>query len=470
MLVFISDLHLTDGSSGTTVGVQAFRKFRQDLSDMAYDASWRRTEGGGDAVYAPIARLDVVLLGDILDLIRSGKWAAGEDANTPTAERIRPWSSQRDVGFLQMVDDISRATLKENDDRLEVLRGISGGSITLPAAENGRPSDVGYEPTADGRVPVEVDIHYMVGNHDWFYCIDRPEYDPIRKAVVDAMGLSNAHDVPFPHDLEESTAIRVACEDHRVVARHGDIYDRFNFEEDRAASSLGDVIVVELLNKFAAAVEAALGNQLPDACIAGLSEVDNVRPITLVPVWVDGVLRDTCPSRELRDDVKDVWNDLVDEFLKVPFVRERDKRFRADDVDVLQAVLRLTQGFSFGALSGALGKLHELGFRKPKKHHEHAAEEQAITSLRARYAVYGHTHRAGITPLDVRQIPGMSVEQLYFNTGAWRRVHELVEMRPDEHEFVTYSVMTYVAFYKDDERNGRRFETWSGTLAVDPPA
>lgn len=34
-----------------------------------------------------------------------------------------------------------------------------------------------------------------------------------------------------------------------------------------------------------------------------------------------------------------------------------------------------------------------------------------------------------------------------------------------EQEFIGYHVMTYLAFFKDDERGGRPFESWSGALA-----
>ena len=30
--------------------------------------------------------------------------------------------------------------------------------------------------------------------------------------------------------------------------------------------------------------------------------------------------------------------------------------------------------------------------------------------------------------------------------------------------FAFYHVMTYLAFFREDERSGRPFETWSGTL------
>src|SRR5215813_4704232 len=43
-------------------------------------------------------------------------------------------------------------------------------------------------------------------------------------------------------------------------------------------------------------------------------------------------------------------------------------------------------------------------------------------------------------------------------------VHELAQFHPVEKQFVCYHVMTYLAFYKSDERKGRGFEVCSGAL------
>jgi len=36
---------------------------------------------------------------------------------------------------------------------------------------------------------------------------------------------------------------------------------------------------------------------------------------------------------------------------------------------------------------------------------------------------------------------------------------------PTEQKFVRYQTLTYLAFYKDNEREGRQFEVWSGAFA-----
>ena len=108
------------------------------------------------------------------------------------------------------------------------------------------------------------------------------------------MGLANRPDQPFPHDFTESDELLQAMRRHRVAARHGDLFDPFNFEGDRCASSLGDAVVIELVSRFAAEVETQLADELPATTVLGLREIDNIRPVLLVPVWIDGLLERTC--------------------------------------------------------------------------------------------------------------------------------------------------------------------------------
>ena len=41
------------------------------------------------------------------------------------------------------------------------------------------------------REPVSVRLHYMVGNHDWYYHLPGPAFEAIRQEIVEAFGLSN---------------------------------------------------------------------------------------------------------------------------------------------------------------------------------------------------------------------------------------------------------------------------------------
>lgn len=453
MLLIISDLHLTDGSSGQTIKPGAFRIFRERVCDLAYDASWRK-----DGKYKPIDRIDIVLLGDILDVIRSTAWLSGND---------RPWGNPRSQSFQKKVDSINKSILLHNHESLSILKDLHESSIiTVPVASSaGLPQPVSREPNAKGRVPVQVDIHYMVGNHDWFYHLPGTAYNTIRKSVVKAIGLTNSPNDPFPHNPNESSTLQQLYEEHSVFARHGDIYDRFNFEGDRDASSIGDAIVVELLNRFPQQVDDQTDRDLSIACRDGLKEIDNVRPLFMIPAWIHGLLSRTCPDPKLSKKVKQIWDDMVDDFLDLQFIRDRDSFFNPNDlVDQLEWALKLSKGVTLGGLSRVMTWWSEHFGGSHDDFYKNALHERDFKNRNARFIVYGHTHRHQIIPLDSSIGVSGLINQMYLNSGTWRAVHELAQFDRKQEEFMDYYVMTYLAFFKDDERGGRSFESWSGAL------
>ncbi|MBE7552460.1 MAG: hypothetical protein HS126_15430 [Anaerolineales bacterium] len=462
MLVIISDLHLTDGTSGETIKEGAFRVFRSRLRDMAYDASWRE-----DGSYKPIEELDILLLGDILDVIRSTQWLA---ARRGELGYVRPWDDPHSELFVNKIRDINAEILQRNSTSLAVLRTLNDGeTITIPpATDAGKPARVEWEPDTPGRVPVRVRLHYMVGNHDWFYHLPGPAYDAIRQSVVEAMGLSNPAQQPFPHDPAESPLLQAIYRQHRLFARHGDIFDAYNYEGDRNISSLGDAVVIDLLNRFSTEVMARLGEVLPQPCIDGLKEIDNVRPTLIAPVWVNAILQRTCKDQGHVRQVKQIWDNLVDEFIDLPFVRAHDSKTNPlDSVDKLEWVLKFSKGVSPQFASKVVTWIQDKLARGGSTSYQNGLAEAAFKDRTARYIVNGHTHHYEIVPLDsyYSNLRGKYIHQMYFNAGTWRQVHELAKANPLEQEFIGHHVMTYLAFFKDDERRGRPFEAWSGALA-----
>lgn len=445
MLVIISDLHLTDGTSGETIRAGAFRAFRESLRELAYDASWR-----SDKNYLPIDGIDLILLGDILDVIRSTRWCAAPAG-------VRPWGDQKDPRFAEMIARITEDVIRNNQQSLNILKSLHDSEImSLPPTG----PDGGVMVKAPHRVPVPVRIHYLVGNHDWFFHLKGPGHDDIRKMIVDAIGLENSPNTAFPHDPLESAVIEKLYRDHRVFARHGDIFDPSNYEHGRDASSLGDAIVVELLDKFGVVVRDRLASRLPPACDAGLKEIDNVRPLSIIPIWVDGLLSSTCNS-ELAHEIKGVWNDLVHDFLKLDFVKARP----------FGSSLLIKLGFELSSelpMSG-LGDVaawfgSKFGGDRGESFYPYALHEDGFLAGWARFIVYGHTHHYEIVPLQSLQQGSTITNQIYINSGTWRPVHELARFHPGQKHFVGYHVMTYLTFFKDDERKGRAFESWTGAL------
>lgn len=223
MLVFISDIHLTDGTSGETINSGAFKKFTLYLEDMAGTAKAKEIE--------------VVLLGDIFDVIRSDYWLNS---------KIRPWSKADEKdGEGEGLQDYTKAIVERicnnptNKDSMDYLKK--------------------FKETLD-KNGVAVKFTYIVGNHDWL--INR--YPETRTQIAEFLGMNN------PEQYERNPFLTEGFwEDYRTFARHGDIYDPFNFEGNRDASSLGDAIVIDLINRFPKAVENDIGAATdPDLNIA----------------------------------------------------------------------------------------------------------------------------------------------------------------------------------------------------------
>ena len=455
MLIIISDLHLTDGTSGDTIREDAFKIFCERLHDLAYAASCRKI--GKDETYEPVDAVYLLLLGDILDVIRSTKWLA---------DKVRPWDNNpQDKAFVRKVREITNEILNHNQKSLDIFRGFKERGITVRKVKDG---------TAGNNLTETVPVYtyYMVGNHDWFYHLPGTEYDKIRASIIEALGLRNDPADVFPHDPAESPAIQQMCTAHHVFARHGDIYDSANYEKpDRNRSSLGDAIVIELVDRFAHEARNLPKGQVPDPCLVGLREIDNVRPLDLIPAWVDGLLRRTCNPDEAKL-VRGVWNRVAKDFLKVPFVKRRHSS--------LKWGLILSERMSLVALGKivpwAKRVLTSLGGVLPlfnkflprlglsEDFYPYAFRERAFKDPGISYIAYGHTHRYEVVPLRAGAAEPPIPKLIYINSGTWRAVYELARHLPGNEEFVGYKVMTYVAFFKGDERKGRAFETWSGAL------
>ncbi len=454
MLVIISDLHLTDGTTGQSIAPDAFRKFREYVRDLAYAGSWR-SDGG----YRPVEAVDVVLLGDIVDLIRSTRWNEEQPGEPGFA---RPWDDPASPALAGKVATIADAILEKNAATCAILRSLSQDEpLTLPpASARGRPA-----PASVQRQPVTTRIHYLLGNHDWFLHLPGPEFEAIRRKITAAMGLANPPG-PYPHDPLTSPALTEIYGQHRLFARHGDIYDPFNYDKERGrlAASLGDAIVIDLYNRFPHEVRRRLAGDLSPAFLDGLDELGNVRPTLLVPVWINGLIARSNLSRAVGNEVKRVWNEIADMTLAQPFIREHDTRSPFDTVDLLQMTLQFAKLLSFHSAAEVVSWIQKRLWGGDISFAKFALQEEAFKTRSADYFVYGHTHHQEIVPLDITVQEDRVIEQVYFNSGTWHPLHEATIHNLRRQTFVQYKVMTYLAFFKDDERKGRRYETWTGAL------
>ena len=453
MLVIISDLHLLDNKVRTSIRNRAFRIFRQRLSDAAYDAS--RRSGGK---YVPIKKVDLVLLGDILDVIRSAKWPLREKSEKRDLKKcVRPWDDSESPEFINTVKDITAGILKTNEKGLETLRKLRKDGIDIPGQDGDKPSE-------SARITVPVNIYYMVGNHDWFYHLPGEAYDKIRRSIIQKLGLAHEDTGPFPYYQSENDKLNKLVEDHNAYIHHGDKYDNFNFSGNRDKSSFGDAVVVELVNSFYDLAHKDMADSLPAEFVKGLREIDNVRPLSMIPRWIESLIIEYDLNAQQTAIVHREWKRLIKNFTKSRFV----KSFKSSDAKVLRRVFFFSGLISFKKLVWIRSKLSWLLNMDTGEspNWENALNEKPIISAESRFVVYGHTHHPLIEVLDRRIIEGdlSPQSQVYINSGTWRQAHLPTKKKSLQLKFGGYKMMTYVTFFKGNEHRGQKYGTWTGNL------
>lgn len=451
MLIILSDIHLGDGSCGKSISSDAFYVFTERLDEMAMRASWRE-----DGSYRPIEAVNILLLGDILDPLHSTLWLDTEP-NTPAY--TRPWTDRSKPQYAAKLQQITRAIFDKNADALEALREVK---VEIPRMLK---NERNWRDNAD-LVEAQVKIYYMIGNHDWYYGIPGARFDEIRAEVVEALGLAQSS-APFPYTPEENAAIAAMLQEYSVYAIHGDRYDTFNFDptqQSRIHSALGDVFTVEMLNRFPIEVERQLPD-LPKKMIDNFRALSHVRPALATTLWVSSQIKHNNLLDNIQDQIKDLWEKMGDEFLALDVVREFDERFEFDSVDKLEMALRVSKIASFQTINDISLWLQEKVWGGTISYAKFALQEKAFKEQTARYIIYGHTHHHELKPLDTNETREKFGDQIYFNSGTWHTYYDLTVNKPYEQRFVPYQVVTYVIFYRNDERRGRQFETFSGTFS-----
>lgn len=476
MLVVISDLHLTDGTSGEIISDSAFRVFKNRLSDMAYDASWRRSsktcEKCSEALvcsdcYRPVDCADVLLLGDILDAIRSEKW-------NQLLDDVMPWTKPHSDSFYTAVDEIVSGILAFNESSLRILRGIGRNSdVVIPyqmrkASEISRMNDKIDYIASEKKAAVPINLYYMVGNHDWFFYIDDPRMIAITDKVIDALGLANEKGKPFPHRREECKAVEQTQDKHQVFAEHGDKFDSTNFQQQagRNDSSVGDVVVIKMLNKIPGAVGTYLqshpdnkySKQDIELLVKQLREIDNLRPYALAPAWIAHTKKQLVMKEPI---VNEAVSKAVQEVLVA---------FAANKLVAANWWLAAKMRFAAWLLRhfisiDTLGRL--LQRTSYVRDNMESYKDYAVTMAKnqeKKFFVMGHTHYAEVVPLRTYiDKEGVVNEKIYINTGTWRTVHL---QGIEGNYFISYKTMTIAGFFTPDERKGRAFEYWTGALAL----
>lgn len=449
MLIILSDLHLGDGTCGKSISADAFQVFAERLKEMAMRASWR-----ADGSYSPIEEINIILLGDILDPLNSTRWL---DTDFGNPDYTRPWTDQSAPNYVNKVAEITRAILEKNAKSIRSLKNLE---VTIPRNLN---TQRGWMRRRK-RVEIPTNLYYMIGNHDWYYGIKDDAFNPVRAEIVEAFGLAQ-DSAPFPYTPEENPVIAKKLADYSIYATHGDKHDHFNYNEKvgRLNATLGDVFTVEMLNRFPLEVEKRLP-EIPAEIVDNLSEISHVRPALAAWLWVSSQIKHNNLPESMQGKIRKVWHDLGDDFLSLEVVRSADKRFQFDNVDKLEIALQFSKLTSVKTFNDLALWIQDEIWGGEISYAKKALKEPAFLNKEALFIVYGHTHHHEIIPLDTGEGLDRKNDQYYFNAGTWHTYFDLTIYQPHEQKFVPYQVVSYLIFYRGDQRKGKHFETLSSTF------
>jgi len=433
MLVLFSDIHLTDGSSGETINAEAFGQFADQVAAMA--------------VRRRASRVRLVLLGDGLDVIRSTRWSQ----HSPSCRPWNPPSEEQEAVTLEIL----RSIIDHNAAALKCLR-----EIPRHVAERSHlPSD-------------RVQFDYVLGNHDWL--INR--YASCRRLVAQHLRLPRIYaEHGFPFEFVSPPGA------YDVVARHGNEYDRKNSNsaEGWEASSFGDAVVVELVNRWPLALaEELAGDPACDDLLRRLREIDNVRPCMHIPAWILHTISKVGGGHpRFHAAARRAARRCVDDFRRNPALdgvmrqhlrwheRLGFRVFLEQIRHMKVGTLDLWTGLADRVINAWQILTHAPGSRYAGR----ALAERGADGLPPRFVVYGHTHRVESVPLGPLARDG--ADRFYLNTGTWRPVWELARTADGSTHFASWKEMSYVVIYATGE-GGRahEFEVRSGSLRDRPGA
>jgi len=472
VIIFISDLHLSDGTFDYHDPHDRRNDITHDIPEEALALFW-------DSVHrlvtsrreCRVREITVVILGDAFELRSSFRWPASDYDRQGRRVRLgdRPWRETRDKPSptcLEIFDTI----LKHNRGRLKYLSAKKLSHV---------PRSNGLRKLAERHIRIR--FEYLAGNHDSLLIYHT---DPVlRKRLARELGwrIVPRRSDEFPEGTKYVNAHLQITAEH---GHRGDPNDFFN--NSYVEAPLGCVTIDALgrlmyhLQKLSAAAPASLPGLRVRELVSIAVGFDDVRPSSDAYRW----LMSRIPSDpETRKMFRRIFLMVVTEFLEdldpiLDFVFSRTLKFLrgsrlarglarrslrrlAARLACDEAVIPL--GRIMDGISSFLNRMSRIGrlLSGQKIDHFHRNALAEVRHSPAQYVLYGHSHRYEAAPLakvgDKRAF--------YFNTGAWKKTltRNLYDV-PPRFDFQYLSRMTCIIFFDAARReNGNHvFEIWHG--------
>jgi UDP-2,3-diacylglucosamine pyrophosphatase LpxH len=452
MLVVFSDTHISDGSTARNVHASAFALLCDEIVSAA------KAKGA--------IEVHVVLLGDILDLVRTDYW------HRTTTPAQRPWG-----GDLDPATAMNRDSARNQAQFEAVLAGI----LATPEAK----ALIQVLNGLTGLTGLPTYVTYVIGNHDRVFNNFPLLQQPVVKALTGVKQVTFANAFRSPeygvlgrhgHEWDEN------CHGwsfyNKVLRGAKPKVDRFAPEAYRVMA-IGEVVTAELMSglvHYARAAQPSNTAAYP-AFIEAFKDINNIRPTLDVFPWLEWFARDQLASYKaalfeamkksldgvLESSVAKRWDELVTDLL-----------ITGDLTDRLSLLRKRILGDSFDQFRGrvdALTKLQDVANRViPDRdgYQAGAEQEKEWDQWRAQppgpiqFVLYGHTHRAKHVAFEA------SLDQrvrMYLNTGT---LLPLIQRTSTGEGFSNASQMTMAFFYRTEEDKSARadagptLDLWNG--------
>jgi UDP-2,3-diacylglucosamine pyrophosphatase LpxH len=421
MLVTISDLHLCDGTASRNPGIDAFGMLLTEIRANATKAE----------------EVHLVLLGDIIDLVRTTWWHTNETGVAdPVPLDARPWNGQLDPATGMNRD---RAAVEKQFNAIAegILRTSEVSAIfRLIDAEFRQLQSAGKR----------IRCTYIVGNHDRVLNNFQSLQDKISNALPSFGGITFRPNLTedtygvhlrHGHEWDENCNARILLETEEVQL---DYLNPAHETEINRVMAIGEVITAELMSGLIYYVG------LTDLDLAKrLMVVDNLRPELDVFKWLywqasdrqfleqkdKDLLIDALKfalNGVIRSSVAQQWNRVspLIRTLRVALVL-----LRRSEIDTLRQIANILTTLHIG---------HSFG--KDDRYFENAKREFKPT---VQYVVYGHTHFAK-SEFAAGTLDGKV--SMYINTGTYL---PLIRAASDDESFARSEQMTTTCFFTDQE-------------------
>lgn len=446
MLVLVSDLHIADGSTSHNFNPEALRILAGEIRSAAADRRAREVE--------------VVLCGDVLDLVRTDYWHEHVPAE------LRPWGGRLDPETAMNEDaaavEAQYAAVLERILATDVARaGLGLQAFLAGLADHFGEQGIPFRAT------------YVIGNHDRVL----HAFPRLRERVRTAMPSIAAFVASFE------------AERYATVARHGHEWDvnchayafarqvlKLEGKPDRfhpriyLVQAIGEVVTAELMSGLVWHVRSAGGNA---DLVARLKDVNNLRPVTDVFEWLEwfGGAQTRAEQRMLHEALRASLDAVLDSSLAQLWDRLRtDLLVSGDLVDRLALARTLLLGDDFSdfrrrakgleALQAALAEVEGEDRLALGAGREYAGREGSLPEW-TQHLIYGHTHRPRH---DYLRADLDGIARMYINTGTYL---PLISRARDNRSFATELQMTMILVYAEDEdtegkKGGPSIDIWNG--------